>query len=71
MKNDAGHHTHTPDSWARSLGSSALDQVTKGKSLEVGGPPVSAEVQITVQATAECHVVCYIIGGTKVCFCLP
>ena len=70
MKNDAGYHIHTPDSWARSLASSALDQATKAGSLKLGGPPVDVKVEITVQATAECHVVCYLIGGFKVCFCL-
>jgi len=70
MKDDAEHHIHTPDSWARAVASLALDQAITAGGLKRGGPPVSAELEMTVQVAQECHRFCVIIGGTKMCFCL-
>ena len=69
MKNDA-NHIHTPDSWARTVASLALDHAKSTGELKSGGPAVKAEVQMTVQAETDCHRFCVLIGGTKVCFCL-
>ena len=70
MKDDSGYHIHTPDSWARAVASLALQQVAATGNLKAGGPPVSAELALTVQLGTDCHRFCVIIGGTKMCFCL-
>jgi len=70
MKNDAEQHIHTPDSWARAVGSLALDQARAGGGGKPGGPPVRVDVEMTVQVVPDCHRFCVIIGGTKMCFCL-
>ena len=70
MKKDAGHHIHTPDSWARAVASLALDQAIATGSLQAGGPPVSADLQLTVQVGTDCYRYCVLISGTKICFCL-
>lgn len=72
MQKDSEHHSHihTPDSWARAVASLALEQAKASGSLKHGGPPVSTELQMTVQAATDCHRYCVIISGTKMCFCL-
>ena len=70
MKNDAGNHVHTPDSWARNVASLALDRAKGTGELKSGGAAVSVDVQMTVQLATDCNRYCVIINGTKVCFCL-
>lgn len=69
MENEPGFRIHTPDSWARSVASLALDQALATGELKPGGPPVMAKLELTVQVAPDCLRYCVIIGGTKICFC--
>jgi hypothetical protein len=70
MIKDAGHHIHTPDSWARGVASLALQQALAAGGLKQGGPAVNADVNMTVQVETQCVKICCIINGVKICFCV-
>ena len=70
MNEDAGYHIHTPDSWARAVASLALDEAIKAGGLGPDKPPVNVGAKLTVQVAPECHIICVIINGVRICYCV-